>query len=202
MGCREPDVLQRVTMSMALSPGPALMKDIDLGAFVTDDSRAWIDHWSSLRREAIVPLRSALDPMAMPRLLPHMLICDLSEPGIVRIRLMGTGMVTSFGFDPTGHDYLDLVDPARREEAYAGFAVPAGQPCGMRVLGENRYESGLTLAVETVGFPFRRDDGAGMQMVFVGTRVGAPTIARPDLGPSISFHVFERQFIDIGAGVP
>ena len=175
---------------------------MDSKAFVTEGSRAWARHWLSLPRETVVPSRSVFDPLAVPRLLPHMLICDLSEPGIVRIRLMGTGMVSSFGFDPTGRDYLDLVDPARRQAAYEGFIVPASQPCGMRVLGENRYGNGKTLTVETVGFPFRRDDGAGMQMVFVGTRLDETTGSWPDHGATTSFHVFEREFIDIGAGIP
>ena len=74
-------------------------------------SRAWAEHWLSLPRDWVVPLRSAFDPLAVPALIPHMMICDLSEPGVVRIRLMGTGMVSSFGFYPTGRDYLDLVAP-------------------------------------------------------------------------------------------
>ncbi len=189
-------------MCMGSSTQPAWTGEIETGRFVTEGSRAWAAHWMSLPREGTVPLRPVFDPLAVPRLLPSMLICDLCEPGIVRIRLMGTSMVSSFGFDPTGRDYLDLVDPARRQAAYAGFTVPAGHPCGMRVLGENRYESGRTLTVETAGFPFRRDDGAGMQMVFVGTRVDATAGNWPNYGATVSFHVYEREFIDICAGVP
>ena len=170
--------------------------------FIARASGAWAAHWWSLPRDGVVPLRSVFDPLDIPALIPHMLICDLSEPGMVRIRLMGTGMVSSFGFDPTGRNYLDLVAPERRAEAYAGFAVPAGHPCGMRVLGENRFESGKAMAVETLAMPFRRDDGAGMQLVFVGSNIDTSLGPWPDLGRTVSFHVHERQFIDIGAGVP
>ena len=165
-------------------------------------SRAWAEHWLSLPRDGVVPLRSAFDPLAVPALIPHMMICDLSEPGVVRIRLMGTGMVSSFGFDPTGRDYLDLVAPERRAEALHGFLVPANQPCGMRVLGENQFENGRKMAVETVAFPFRRDDGAGMHLVFVGSNIDTTLEPWPELGRTTNFRVFERQFIDIGAGVP
>ena len=170
--------------------------------FIADGSRAWSSLWWSLPRDGLVPLRSAFDPLSVPALLPHMMICDLSEPGVVRIRLMGTGMVKSFGFDPTGRDYLDLVEPERREAALAGFKVPASHPCGMRVLGENRYANGKTMAVEAVSFPFRRDDRAGMQMVFVGSNIDRDLGPWPDLDHTETFHVFERHFIDIGAGVP
>lgn len=171
-------------------------------SLVAEDSLAWAEHWWSLPRDGVVPVRSVFDPLAIPTLIRHMLICDLSEPGVARIRLMGTGMVASFGFDPTGWNYLDLVEPERRAAAYEGFAVPAGHPCGMRVLGENRYENGKTMAVETVAFPFRRDDGAGMQLVFVGSNIDTTLGPWPDLGRTVSFHVFEREFIDIGAGIP
>src|SRR3546814_6882749 len=99
---------------------------------------------------SLVPLRSAFEPLAVPALLPHMLICDLTEPTLVRIRLVGTGMATNFGFDPTGGDYLDLVAPDRREEAFAGVLVPAAHPCGMRILGESRYDSGKEIGREHV----------------------------------------------------
>lgn len=171
-------------------------------SYIAEGSRAWAAHWWGLPRDGLVPLRSAFDPLSVPALLPHMMITDLAEPGVVRIRLMGTAMVASFGFDPTGRDYLDLVAPERRAAALAGFTVPAGHPCGMRVLGENRYEDGRAMAVEALTFPFRRDDGAGMQLVFVGSNVDTTLGPWPGLGRTTVFHVFERQFIDIGAGVP
>ncbi len=189
-------------MRVGFSGKPAGAPGAAATMYVANDNRFWAEHWSSLQRDDLVPLRSALDPVAIPQLLPHMLICDLAEPGVVRIRLMGTRIVQSFGFDPTGRDYLELVAPDRRRSAQEGFLVPAGHPCGMRVLGENRYASGRTVAVESVGFPFRRDDGAGMQMVFVGARIDAADGHWPNLGPTTGFHVFEREYIDIGAGIP
>src|SRR3546814_8367262 len=70
--------------------------------FIAEASRVWNAHWRTLPRSGLVPLRSAFEPLAVPALLPHMLICDLTEPTLVRIRLVGTGMATNFGFDPTG----------------------------------------------------------------------------------------------------
>lgn len=170
--------------------------------FIADASRVWDAHWRTLPCPGLVPLRSVFDPLAVPGLLPHMLICDLTEPTIVRIRLVGTGMASNFGFDPTGGDYLDLVAPDRREEAFAGFLVPASHPCGMRILGESRYDSGKVMAVEAVGFPFHRDDGAGVQLVFVGSNIDGNLGRWPELGRMTSFHVYHREFIDIGGGTP
>src|SRR3546814_9571919 len=70
--------------------------------FIAEASRVWNAHWRTLPRSGLVPLRSAFEPLAVPALLPHMLICALTEPTLVRIRLVGTGMATNFGFEPTG----------------------------------------------------------------------------------------------------
>src|SRR3546814_16126368 len=104
--------------------------------FIAEASRVWNAHWRTLPRSGLVPLRSAFEPLAVPALLPHMLICDLTEPTPVRIRLVGTGMATNFGFDPTGGDYIDLVAPHRSEAALAGFPLTAAHPSGNRTGGE------------------------------------------------------------------
>src|SRR3546814_18882668 len=80
--------------------------------------------------------------------------------------------------------------------------VPAAHPCGMRILGESRYDSGKVVAVEGVGFPFRRDDGTGSQLVFVGSNIDTPLGPRPDIGRIPPFHVHERDFIHTARAVP
>lgn len=147
-------------------------------------------------------MRSAFDPMRVPKLLPHMSIYDFDEPGVIRIRLIGTKMVRDYPIDPTGGNYLDFVAPDRREAALQGFLVPAFHPCGMRVLGRNCHPGGFTTPIETIGFPFDSETGS-RQMVFVGVEVkGSPFSDRPDRPGLERFEVIERQFFDIGAGMP
>lgn len=67
-------------------------------------------YWSAKRSSRLMPLRSDLSPIDMPRrLLPHLMIAELvDEPFVVRYRLMGTAMVQEFGEDFTGRTAKDI----------------------------------------------------------------------------------------------
>jgi hypothetical protein len=68
-----------------------------------------LDYWDQKRRGRAMPERRDIDPVEMgPRLLPHLLLCDLTERGArVRFRLVGTNVVSRWGFDPTGQHLED-----------------------------------------------------------------------------------------------
>lgn len=82
-------------------------------------------YWRRKCAGRIMPLRSDIDPVEIPRLLPNILI---SERLIVdgrerwRYRLAGTAVVAAFGKDVTGHflddlvagDYRDFITGVRR----------------------------------------------------------------------------------------
>src|SRR3546814_6848475 len=78
--------------------------------------RSLYEYWLGLPkpRGSLLPLKSALDPTAIPRLLSRVVLHDLRHPGRSILRLVGTGMAEQYGFDPTGRDYLDLVAPDRK----------------------------------------------------------------------------------------
>jgi hypothetical protein len=67
-------------------------------------------YWSAKRGDAPLPARQAIDPVEMgPRLLPHLLLCDLFDRGAgIRFRLVGTNVVARFGFDPTGQHLEEM----------------------------------------------------------------------------------------------
>jgi hypothetical protein len=68
-----------------------------------------LDYWDQKRRGRAMPERRDIDPLEMgARLLPHLLLCDLTERGArVRFRLVGTNVVRHWGFDPTGQHLED-----------------------------------------------------------------------------------------------
>lgn len=67
-------------------------------------------YWSTKRSARLMPLRSDLSPIDMPRrLLPHLMIAEFTgEPFTIRYRLMGTEMVREFGEDFTGRTAADI----------------------------------------------------------------------------------------------
>jgi hypothetical protein len=132
-------------------------------------------YWNDQRENRIMPARPDIDPLEMgPKLLPHLLLCDLQDRGArLRYRLVGTNVVRRWGFDPTGR-YLD-------EEMGPYFAylagllrqlfaerVPLHASCAFR-WGVNREleanhlllplsKGGIDPAIALVGLTFRSDE--------------------------------------------
>ena len=162
------------------------------------------EYWLGLPKPAggILPLKSALDPAAIPRLLPRVVLHELRQPGRSIIRLAGTGMAAQYGFDPSGHDYIQYVAPDRRESALGELIKVAGHPCGMKVLIEQVNAAGRGILSESAGFPFEADDGSGRFLLFVDDALDQPRFHEPPGQPLEVLAVHERRYIDIGAGVP
>lgn len=164
--------------------------------------KAWLEHWWSLPRQGLVPLRADFDPSRVPRLLPYLEMHDLRQPGVSRLRLVGTRVAERYGRDPTGRDYLNFVAPERRAEALAGLTIPCRHPCGMRVEMTNTFEFGARMRIEAVGLPFRYDAAGGPMMLFTDVVVGEAPPSWTDPGRLVSYILHDRHFIDIGAGIP
>lgn len=72
--------------------------------------RALFCYWEKKRGARKIPARHDIDPIEMDRrLLPHLMLCELSGRGnVVRFRLVGTALAKRLGFDPTGQLLSDL----------------------------------------------------------------------------------------------
>jgi hypothetical protein len=65
--------------------------------------RALYGYWRGKRTGRPFPARADLDPLEIPRLLEHIGLVDVLEDGAdFRYRLIGTGISSAFGEDPTG----------------------------------------------------------------------------------------------------
>tara|TARA_R110000868_G_scaffold46376_8_gene153246 strand:+ start:15694 stop:16179 length:486 start_codon:yes stop_codon:yes gene_type:complete len=51
-----------------------------------------IDYWESIAEDDVIPRRSAIDPMAIPKLLPTTLIVEAEDDGGFRYQLAGTAV--------------------------------------------------------------------------------------------------------------
>ena len=60
-------------------------------------------YWSGLRREGAVPLRSDLDPIDIPHLLPYIILAECADAGQkIKFRLTGSDIAFAPGSDLTG----------------------------------------------------------------------------------------------------
>lgn len=168
-----------------------------------DLCRSFARYWWHLRDQCGgVPDKSAFDPGQVKPALPMILLHDLGTPGKSVLRLIGTAIAERYGFDATGHDYLEFVSPERRETAYHELIKTASHPCGMRILIECSYKSGKTTVGESIGFPFKGRDGHKL-MMFCDQLIDAPRLDLNQREEPLQFHtVRERDYVDIGFGEP
>ncbi len=101
-------------------------------------------YWIAARGEKLMPSRSDIDPITMPRpLLPNIILVDVIEvPLRFRYRVMGTAIADMLGEDWTGHfvDEVPNISP-NAEEQYMK-TVRNGEP-SINVDEYERYDPNL-----------------------------------------------------------
>jgi hypothetical protein len=152
---------------------------IDASRLTSQRVAEFFAYWQRICVGESVPLRAAIDPAEIPRLLPYLVIAEIeAEPLRIRYRLVGTQVVESNGADFTNR-YLDECN----------FAVEALlAECYSRLVDtrapvfayyewhkkEWRASKGATGANETGFFPLSSD----------GTKIDlAISLADPDVRP-------------------
>jgi hypothetical protein len=75
------------------------------------------DYWLRKCAGRALPSRRDLDPLDIPKLLPHVLLVEVHDGGRYRYRVVGTENVTEHGIDATGR-YADEVIPGPEYKAH------------------------------------------------------------------------------------
>ena len=165
-------------------------------------STAFARYWLSLPTTDLIPCRRDFAPEQIPGLLANLVIHELISPDHVRIRLVGTAVVDDYGQEITGRNYLDFVQPDRREKASRAIFHVCEQPAGMLVHLRSVSENGTLLTRESVAFPMR-DDGGNARLVYFCSNPAVERATYFDERNSLKvMSVLARRYIDIGAGLP
>jgi hypothetical protein len=170
--------------------------------FKTIDVAQWWAYWRQLPRTGLLPDRVALNPGEIRHLLPNMMVFDMADPAAVRFRLAGTEIATRYGFDPTGTDFLDLLDPATRKQSRQLLHAAVRYPFAILSALRSRYGSGLTAEIEALAIPFANGEGAVPQLVTVSLRVADTSRLADDPDSLNRVEATGFTFIDLGAGLP
>ncbi len=82
-----------------------------------------LGYWRRMRGNKRMPARADIDPLNIPRLLPHLALIETAESlGDFKYRLYGTEVCQGFGHDRTGVRLGDLQeDVDNYEEVYSGY---------------------------------------------------------------------------------
>lgn len=122
------------------------------------------DYWLGQRAGRRAPLRRDIDPIAMPKLLPDLIIAEQAGADDLRYRLVGTRIVRAHGLDYTGWPLSEL---ATQRDAHALarqlYAPVLEQALPVHSEGPFRWTRRLHLPMSTTG---ERIDQALVGQVF------------------------------------
>ena len=134
-----------------------------------DAQRELYDYWTELRGGRVMPKRSEIDPVAIPRVLPNLALVDLEGEGEalrLRVRLLGTTLVERYG-ERTGK-YLDEYQLGKTyAQIHAAYAECANQRAPHASEGDYWTEDDHHLKVARLLLPLS-DDGESADTILVG----------------------------------
>ncbi len=127
------------------------------------------NYWRRKCAARPLPRWADLDPMEIPKLLPHIILVDVEPEKRYRFRLIGTETERAHGFNATGR-YLDevLKGPEYRDHVLAMYDQAIGQR--RPIYSESLFLSPEAGAVERhtkILFMPISDDGEAINLVFV-----------------------------------
>jgi hypothetical protein len=159
-------------------------------------------YWQSLPRENGLPAQSDFDPAAIRGWLPDMTIVSVNAPDDLHQRLVGTGIADRLGFDGTGKNLLDFIDPSYRRQCARDMHEVAWRPCGWQVRYLTHYPSGRVAHVQSIYLPLRGPAGQPPRIVSVHTPENPERYANTTAKPNFASEIARMIWIDLGFGVP
>lgn len=167
------------------------------------ESTHLLEQWSAWRGERLLPRRSDIDLASIKKYLSGVSLVEVRGPEQVIFKVAGGGFRDYLGFELTGRNYLDLVDPARRAEIALGVQLVIGKPCGIFYVTPHRFPSGAIVPVEVMSLPIEADRPGGPRLILSSNE---PLIRRQEdvrvAQEQPLAHPTSYNFIDIGAGLP
>ncbi len=116
----------------------------------------------------VMPRLSDVDYRTIRDLVPWLAIVDPDRAALsLKFARAGAGIAKLVGSEAVGFDYLDLVDPAIKGDAFDSTFVMLSRPCGLWQITPALMDDGSTIKVEYTGFPVF-DEGRGRgQVIFL-----------------------------------
>jgi hypothetical protein len=165
------------------------------------DSLAFERIWTAAKGDRLVPSRDAIDLRTFAKFAHRMAIIEPNPSALLLpFRLVGSAFFDYFGFDLTGMDYLDFVDPAIKESAHACVMACLKRPCGLWQRTPAQIENGGPVQFEYTILPVAKD-GTNPDLIIVLVMRDRPSEGERPSVKRIE-HSTVWQWIDLGFGAP
>ncbi|GGF23494.1 hypothetical protein GCM10011611_32000 [Aliidongia dinghuensis] len=168
----------------------------------TEPSRVLLDHWLTVRGDAPMPKRAAIDPGALKRVLPHIFMLNMIDAETATYRLVGTAHRARWGVEMTGLVWGQFLDPALRVTRTRRLWRAVDQPCGFVARYDMVFTSGAHDPVETLLLPLRPNDPSACP-IMIGANHSRRQAEWISQAGFIAARTAEQvRFLDLGWGAP
>lgn len=116
-----------------------------------------------------IPRLADIDWTQIRDLLPWIAVVD-PDAAKVTLKFVSAGarLAGALGRKPLGLDYLDLIDPAIKGEAFDSTFLMLTRPCGLWQISPAMTQDGERVRMEYTGYPvFDHDIGRGLIMCYI-----------------------------------
>lgn len=139
----------------------------------------------------------------MAPLLPNTTLLEYVDQDNIIYRIAGENVTARFGFNPTGANFLELIDASIRSAVSDTTKSCLVQRCGLYAVYESQYESGLKRMNESLMLPIRKTLNGDVAF-FLGYHVHhqATDADAPANQTAIGARWVFGDCVDIGFGVP
>jgi hypothetical protein len=123
----------------------------------------------SVAQPGALPRRADIDTAMLQVLVPWIAIVEPNNATrTLKIELAGAGISQLLGREAVGVDYLDIVDPAIKGDAFDSTFVMLTRPCGLWQITPGLTDVGGNVMVEYTGYPiFDHMRGCGQIMFLI-----------------------------------
>lgn len=138
------------------------METVELAALspLVAHNKELLDYWLTLRGDRRgPPPRADFNPMAVPRLLPNIMLVERTDDGVLNVRLMGTTLADRFEADLSGRPLLAALPDGLRESAELAYREVLEGPCVLIAWRRLERASGKLPVVENLHLPWTDADG-------------------------------------------
>jgi len=169
-------------------------------AFISSQTRDLSDYWFQLARDADgLPTRTSFDPIAIPRLLPNILLLERLGDGNHQVRLQGTAFRERGLIDRTGEILKREDADVERSALYQAVDKVLDTPCGLRLICVEQNLKGKRSLVEIASYPLTDHNGTPRFTIAITQTL--ETIGYADDRPSQYALTEIREMTEISLGL-
>ena len=160
------------------------------------------NYWAGLRENQHLPSLQDYFDHVPPDLQPYVVIVDIPEPGVSKIRLSGTELNRLTGTDSTGKPFQSIYGPKLLDLANKLTWEVVNRPVGYLSIRTISTTSDHTAHIQTINLPIVNRATEMVSFITFSAIRAAEITLEPHEHVHTVLGIELTQWIDLGAGVP